>query len=155
LTRADSCESHGPRSTTTHLTPTTFPRPDGVSTRAQLEVSAPWTGLLGDGPEDRIDIGNIDNPRGIDGNRQPGRAGNDSKKDKWLEQDPRIQSAQEGEGRDKWQAVHPAPDRKDHDCHRSGSHAEGGAWHQAKSEECGTYENGGGHDGQCGPENTK
>lgn len=49
---------------------------------------------LGEGPEDRIDVANIGDPRGIDSNRQPGRAGNDSKKDK------RIQSVREGQARD-------------------------------------------------------
>ena len=56
-----------------------------------------------------MDVGDIDDPRGLDRNRYAGRAGNDPKKDK------RIQSVQEGEARDKPQAVHPAPDRKDHD----------------------------------------
>jgi hypothetical protein len=50
-------------------------------------------GLLGDGPEDRVDVGNIGNPRGIDSNREPDRAGNESKKDEWLQKDTRIQSA--------------------------------------------------------------
>jgi hypothetical protein len=49
--------------------------------------------LLGDGPEDRIDIGNVGNPRGVDSDRQPGRAGDDAKKNKWLPKDTRIQSA--------------------------------------------------------------
>jgi hypothetical protein len=45
----------------------------------------------------------------MDRNRQPSRAGHDSKKDK------RIQSVREGQARDKPQAVHPAPNRNDHD----------------------------------------
>ena len=46
--------------------------------------------VLGDGMEDGIDVGNIGNPCGMDGNGQPGRAGNDSKQDKRLQKDPRI-----------------------------------------------------------------
>jgi hypothetical protein len=72
-------------------------------------------GLRADSPEDRVDVGNIGNPRGIDSNRQSGRAGNDSKKDKLLQKDTRIQSVQEGQARDKPQAVHSAPNREDHD----------------------------------------
>jgi hypothetical protein len=70
---------------------------------------------LGDGPEDRIDVGNIGNPRGIDSNRQPGCAGHDPKQDKRLQKDTRIQSVQEGQAWDKPQAVYSAPNRKDHD----------------------------------------
>jgi hypothetical protein len=71
--------------------------------------------LLGDSPEDRIDVDNIGNPRGIERNRQPGRAGNDSNEDKRLQKDTRIQFVQERRARDKPQAVHAAPNGKDHD----------------------------------------
>jgi len=82
---------------------------EAVSDGHRLEVSALLKGLLADGPEDRIDVGNIGDPRGMDRNRQPGRAGNDSKNDK------RVQSVRERQARDKPQAVHPALTRKDHD----------------------------------------
>jgi acetylornithine deacetylase/succinyl-diaminopimelate desuccinylase-like protein len=39
-------------------------------------------GSLGESPEDRMDIGDIGDPRGTEGNRQPGRAGHDSEQDK-------------------------------------------------------------------------
>ena len=105
--------------------------------------------MLGDRPEDRIDVGDIGDPRGIDGNRKPCRTGNDAKKDK------RIQPARERQAREKRPTVRSAPDRKDHGCRRNGSQSEGRTWHQAKGKERGTYEDGGGHDSQCGPENTK
>ena len=94
-----------------HLMPTVFPQPAETFSRSLcwLEVSAFLEGLLGDGPEDRIDVGNIGDPRGMDRNRQPGRAGNDSEKDK------RIQSVRERQARDKPQAVPSALNRKDHD----------------------------------------
>jgi glycosyltransferase involved in cell wall biosynthesis len=65
--------------------------------------------LLADSTEDRIDVGNIDDPRGIDGNRHPGRTGNGSKEDK------RVQSARKRQARDEPQAAHPALNRKGHD----------------------------------------
>jgi glycosyltransferase involved in cell wall biosynthesis len=37
--------------------------------------------LLADSPEGRMDAGNIDDPRSIDGNRKPDRVGDDSKED--------------------------------------------------------------------------
>lgn len=77
-------------------------------------VSALLEELLSDGPEDRVDINNIGDPRGIDGNRQPRRAGDDSEKDKWIP-GKRHQSVQGRQARDKPQAVHLAPNRKDHD----------------------------------------
>jgi hypothetical protein len=111
-------------------------------------------GLRADSPEDRIDVGNIGNPRGIDSNRQPGHAGSDSKKDKRLQKDTPIQSVQEVQARDKPQAVHSAPNRKDHDRCHNGPQGESGTWHEAKGEECATYENGDSYDSQRGPENT-
>jgi glycosyltransferase involved in cell wall biosynthesis len=65
--------------------------------------------LLADSPEDRIDVGNIDYPRSIDGNREPDRAGHDSKEDE------RVQPARESQARDDPQAVHPALNRQGHD----------------------------------------
>ncbi len=85
-------------------------------------------GVLHDGPEDRIDVGNIGDPRSIDGNRQPGGAGTDAKKDK------RFQSVREMQAPDKPQTVHSASNRKDHDCSRKGPPGESGAWHKAKVE---------------------
>ena len=86
-----------------HLRPAVFP-----ATGWDILMLLPL-GLRADGPENRMDVGNIGDPRGLDRNRQPGRAGNDSDKDK------RIQSVREGQARYKPQAVHPAANRKDHD----------------------------------------
>jgi hypothetical protein len=105
-------------------------------------------GLLGDSPEDRVDVRDIGDPRGIDRNSQPGRAGNDSKKDK------QIQSVPDRQARDKPQAVPSALNRKDHGRCRNGPRGEGGTWHQAKGEECATNENGDSYDSQRGAENT-
>ena len=121
----------------THLTPTALPQPAETFSRSLcwLEVSTFLVGLLGDGPEDRIDVGNIGDPRGMDGYREPGRAGDDSEKDKG------IQSVRERQARDKPQAVPSALNREDHDRCRNGPQGESRAWHQAKGEECATNEN--------------
>lgn len=66
-------------------------------------------GLLCDGPEDGMDVGNIGDPRGIDGKRQPGLACGDSKKHK------RFQPVRERQAPEKPQAVCSASNRKDHD----------------------------------------
>ena len=101
-----------------HLTPTVFPRPAETFSRslwcllptiASVVLDHFMGRGLGDSPEDRIDIDNIGDPRGMDSNRQSGRAGNDSKKDK------RIQSVRERQARDKPQAVQSALNRNDHD----------------------------------------
>ena len=62
-----------------------------------------------------MDVDNIGDPRGIDGNRDSGRPGNDAKKDKRLQQDTRIRSSREAQARNKSQAVASAPNSKDHD----------------------------------------
>ena len=65
--------------------------------------------VLGESPQDGIDVGNIGDPRGVDSNRQPGRAGNDAKKDK------RTRSVWVRQAWDKLQASHSAPNHKEHD----------------------------------------
>lgn len=56
-----------------------------------------------------MDVGDIGDPRGIDGKREPGLAGGDSKKDK------RFQCARQGQAPEKPQAVPLASNRKEHD----------------------------------------
>ena len=56
-----------------------------------------------------MDVGDIGDPRGIDGKREPGLAGGDSKKDK------RFQCARQGQAPEKPQAVRSASNRKEHD----------------------------------------
>jgi glucosyl-dolichyl phosphate glucuronosyltransferase len=65
--------------------------------------------LLGDSSENRIYVGKIDDPGGVDGNRQPGYGGNDAEKDK------RIQPVREKKTRDEAQAFLSAVNRKDYD----------------------------------------
>ena len=78
----------------------------------QVQQSRVWVSaagrLPGDSPENRIDVGNVGDPGGMDGDGQPGRAGDDA------EQDERIQPMRDGQPRDKPQAGHPAPDRQEH-----------------------------------------
>jgi hypothetical protein len=82
--------------------------------RVPVLVSALLGDLLSDGPEDGMDNGNTGDPRGIDGNRQPRRAGDEPKKGKRIP-GKRNQSAQGRQTRDKRQAVRSAPNREDHD----------------------------------------
>ena len=56
-----------------------------------------------------MDVGNIGDPRSIDGKRQPGLAGGDAKKDDG------FQSARQGQAPEKPQAVRSASNRKEHD----------------------------------------
>src|SRR5215471_11259214 len=100
-----------------------------------------------DSPENRIDVGNIGDPRGMEGNRQPAQACNDSEEDK------RIQFVRERQARDKPPSVLPALSREDHDCGLNGPQSESGAWHHAKAKEYSTYEDDNSCDRQCGSEN--
>jgi glycosyltransferase involved in cell wall biosynthesis len=64
---------------------------------------------LADSAEYRVDVYNIGDPRRVDGNPHPGRAGDDS------QEDERVQSARERQPRDEQQAVYPALNRQGHD----------------------------------------
>ena len=101
-----------------------------------------------------MDVDNIGDPRGINSNRQPGRARNDAKKDKRLQQGTRIPSTREAQARDNWQALVLAPNRKDHGCCRKGPQGEGGTRHEEEIKEYTPCEDGNSYDSQCGPENT-
>jgi glycosyltransferase involved in cell wall biosynthesis len=55
-----------------------------------------------DAREDRVDVGDVSAPRGVNGNRQPGRAEGDA------DQGNHVPSARDGQPRDNAQAVQPA-----------------------------------------------
>jgi glycosyltransferase involved in cell wall biosynthesis len=67
-------------------------------------AAVPLSGLpaLPNGPQDDGDVGNVDDPGGVDGNRQPSRSGNDS------EEDSRVQLPRDGQARERPSAVETA-----------------------------------------------